>query len=60
MRKYEDYLEKVRSTYSDQYPEMSEILNRYNVLKSNNNDVMKKLESVQADHEALKIKALNY
>jgi hypothetical protein len=28
LRKYEDYLEKVRSTYSDQYPEMSDILNR--------------------------------
>lgn len=39
---------------------MSEILNRYNVLKSNNNDVMKKLESVQGEHETLKIKALNY
>lgn len=50
LRKYEDYLEKVRSTYSDQYPEMSEILNRYNVLKSNNNDVMKELESVQVAH----------
>ena len=28
LRKYEEYLEKVRSTYSDQYPEMSDILNR--------------------------------
>lgn len=55
LRKYEDYLEKVRSTYNDQYPEMSEILNRYNVLKSNNNDVMKELEAVQVAHEALKI-----
>lgn len=60
LRKYEDYLEKVRSTYSDQYPEMSEILNRYNVLKSNNNDVMKELDAVQVSHEALKIEASNY
>ena len=45
LRKYEEYLEKVRSTYSDQYPEMADILNRYATLKKSNDDLIK-----TADH----------
>ncbi len=39
-RKYEEYLEKVRSEYIDQYPEMTDILNRYNTLKKSNEDLI--------------------
>ena len=41
LRKYEQYLEKVRSTYSDQYPEMSDILSRYQTLKKFNQKLLK-------------------
>ena len=40
-RKYEEYLEKVRTAYNDQYPEMSDILNRYQTLKKSNDDLIK-------------------
>ena len=47
LRKYEQYLEKVRSTYPDQYPEMSDILSRYHTLKKSN----KKLFSQKKEME---------
>lgn len=50
MRKYEQYLEKVRSTYGDQYPEMSDILSRYQTLKKSN----KKLQGEKKEMEELK------
>jgi hypothetical protein len=28
LRKYEEYLERVRSSYNDQFPEITDILNR--------------------------------
>lgn len=46
LRKYEDYLEKVRSTYSEEYPEMSDILNRYNTLKKSNDDRIRERETL--------------
>lgn len=65
LRKYEDYLEKVRSTYSDQYPEMSDILNRqriqllrYNTLKKSNDDRIRERQTMQHNHETLKREAL--
>lgn len=36
LKKYENYLEQVKSSYSDQYPEMSDILARYHTLKKSN------------------------
>ncbi len=41
LRKYEDFLEKVRSSYSDQYPEMSDILSRYQTLRKSTDDLIK-------------------
>lgn len=60
LRKYEEYLEKVRSTYSDQYPEMNDILNRYQTLKKANNDLLKERETMEANHAALKVEASNF
>ena len=41
LRKYEQYLEKVRAMYSDQYPEMSDILSKYQTLKKFNQNLLK-------------------
>jgi hypothetical protein len=48
-------LEKVRSTYSDQYPEMSDILSRYQTLKKFNQKLLKDRDVMEADKESLKI-----
>lgn len=50
-------MEKVRSTYSDQYPEMSDILSRYQTLKKFNQKLLKDRDVMEADKEALKIES---
>jgi hypothetical protein len=57
-RKYEEYLEKVRNMYSDQYPEMQDILNRYQTLKKSNKDLIESRQKIEVDHETLKKKSL--
>jgi len=49
LRKYEQYLEKVRSTYSDQYPEMSDILSRYQTLKKFNQKLLKDRDVMESE-----------
>jgi FtsZ-binding cell division protein ZapB len=49
-RKYEEYLEKVRNLYSDQYPEMQDILNRYQTLKKSNKDLIESRQKLESDH----------
>lgn len=41
LRKYEEYLERVRTTYNDQFPEIVDILNRYSMLKKSNSDLIR-------------------
>jgi hypothetical protein len=41
LRKYEQYLDKVRVTYSDEFPEISDILTRYQTLKKFNQKLLK-------------------
>jgi len=41
LRKYEEYLERVRTTYNDQFPEIVDILNRYTTLKKSNTDLIR-------------------
>lgn len=54
LRKYEQYLEKVRSTYSDQYPEMPDILSRYQTLKKFNQNLLRDRDLMESEKERLK------
>lgn len=54
LRKYEQYLEKVRATYSDQYPEMSDILSRYQTLKKSNMNLLRDRDLMENEKERLK------
>ena len=58
-KQYEEYLEKVRSAYNDQYPEMSDILSRYQTLRKSNEDLIKTREVMEFKHDELKKKSLN-
>ncbi len=50
----------MRSTYSDQYPEMNDILNRYQTLKKANNDLLRERETMEGSHAALKVESSNF
>lgn len=54
LRKYEQYLEKVRSTFSDQYPEMSDILSRYQTLKKFNKNLLNEKIVMEETKERIK------
>ena len=60
LRKYEQYLEKVRSMYSDQYPEMSDILSRYQTLKKFNQNLLKDRDLMETEKETLKKESASF
>ena len=47
-------MEKVRGTYSDQYPEMSDILSRYQTLKKSNMNLLRDRDLMESEKERLK------
>lgn len=49
----------MRNTYSDQYPEMTDILNRYHTLKKSNNDLIESRKKTEGELEDLKKKTLS-
>lgn len=51
LHKYADYLERVRSTYSDQFPDIADILNRYTTLKKSNTDLIQERKQMEETHE---------
>ena len=51
LRKYEEYLERVRTTYNDQFPEIIDILNRYTTLKKSNTDLIRERKQMEHTHE---------
>lgn len=53
-------MEKVRATYSDQYPEMSDILNRYHTLKKFNQSLIKNRDVMERDKESVKKESANF
>jgi hypothetical protein len=50
----------VRSTYSDQYPEMSDILSRYQTLKKFNQKLLKDRDVMESEKETLKIESSSF
>jgi hypothetical protein len=60
LHKYEEYLERVRTTYNDQFPEIIDILNRYTTLKKSNTDLIRERKVMEQTHEELKISGANY
>eukprot|EP01022_Parablepharisma_sp_SALTPOND_P034912 TRINITY_DN934_c3_g1_i1.p4 TRINITY_DN934_c3_g1~~TRINITY_DN934_c3_g1_i1.p4 ORF type:complete len:323 (+),score=58.36 TRINITY_DN934_c3_g1_i1:849-1817(+) len=49
MHKYEEFLEKVKSQYSDEFSEMTDILNRYETLKKTNKELVEENQYLQED-----------
>lgn len=50
LKKYEEYLETVRTAYNDQFPEIADILSRYATLKKSNNDLVRERKQMEITH----------
>jgi hypothetical protein len=57
LKKYEDYLDSIIKAYPDQYPDLSEILNRYKTLTSSNENLVREHRTMEKDYEKLKIES---
>ncbi|CAG9333940.1 unnamed protein product [Blepharisma stoltei] len=54
MRKYEDFLERVREKNPDDFTDISDILARYNTLKQSYEDLMKKRHQLEEELQDIK------
>lgn len=53
MLKYEEFLDKVKTQYSDEFSEMTDILNRYDTLKRANKELVEQNQSLQEELDKL-------
>ena len=60
MHKYEEFLEKVKTQYSDEFSEMTDILNRYETLKKTNKTLVDENQKLQEELDKLTNDAAAY
>jgi len=60
MHKYEEFLEKVKTQYSDEFSEMTDIVNRYETLKKTNKGLVEENQQLQEDLDKLTEQAALY
>ena len=60
MHKYEDFLEKVKSQYSDEFTEITDILNRYETLKKTNKELVEENQTLQEELDRITEEASIY
>lgn len=53
MHQYEEFLEKVKAQYPDEFTEMTDILNRYETLKKTNNNLVEENQKLQEGLESI-------
>ena len=53
MKEYEEFLEKVKAQYPDEFTEMTDILNRYDTLKRTNNNLVSENQKLQEELDSL-------
>lgn len=60
MHKYEEFLEKVKGQYSDEFSEITDILNRYDTLKKTNKELVEENQALQEELDKITIEASIY
>ena len=60
MRKYEEFLEKVRNSYPDEFPELADILTRYKTLSSSNSKLKKEQKKIDKGVEDYRDRIADY
>ncbi|MDR3582347.1 MAG: hypothetical protein P4L67_03690 [Candidatus Pacebacteria bacterium] len=60
MHKYEEFLEKVKGQYSDEFSEMTDILNRYETLKKTNKGLVEENQHLQEELDRYTEEAAQY
>ena len=60
MKKYEDLLERVKNEYPDEFPELNDILNRYNTLYESNTRLKDQQTSMEKDLNSTRLQKTDY
>ena len=60
MHKYEEFLEKVKNQYSDEFSEITDILNRYETLKRTNKELVEENQALQEELDKITGEAAIY